>query len=131
RCAGGQDAGDACLSDAQIRSVQALHGRVTFPFPLARGWTSFPGWTTGGEGPGNWKTLNAKPDAGNVNAAWIRTVIANDPNLNLLTFRPENYRSRIQELSTLLDAFAPDLSAFRRRGGKLILKVNTADYTAN
>jgi feruloyl esterase len=131
RCAEGQDAGDACLSDAQIRSVQALHGRVTFPFPLANGWTSFPGWTTGGEGPGNWKTLNTRPDATNVNAAWLRTVVARDPNLNLLEFKPERYQARIQELSALLDALNPDLSAFHKRGGKLILKVNTTDYTAN
>src|SRR4029079_7077309 len=83
------------------------------------------------EGPGNWKTLNARPDATNVNAAWVRTVIARDPNLNLLEFKPETYQSRIQELSALLDAVDPDLSAFRKRGGKLILKGNTADYTAN
>jgi hypothetical protein len=31
----------------------------------------------------------------------------------------------------LFDAQDPDLSAFRARGGKLILKVNTTDYTAN
>jgi feruloyl esterase len=30
-----------------------------------------------------------------------------------------------------LDATDPDLSAFRRRGGKLILKENTTDYTVN
>ena len=31
----------------------------------------------------------------------------------------------------MIDAANPDLSAFRRRGGKLILKVNTTDYTVN
>ena len=72
---------------------------------MDKGWTSFPGWTTGGEGPGNWKTLNARPDANNVNAAWIKTVIARDPTLNLLEFKPENYRPRIQQLSALLDAY--------------------------
>jgi Tannase and feruloyl esterase len=131
RCPAGSDTGETCLSDAQVRSVQAIHGRVTFPFPLHKGWTSFPGWTTGGEGPGNWKTLTTKPDASNVAAPWVKTVIANDPALNLLAFKPETYKSKIQELSALLDAVDPDLSAFQRRGGKLILKVNSTDYTAN
>ena len=42
-----------------------------------------------------------------------------------------NYAKELQQLSALLDATDPDLSAFRRRGGKLIMKVNTTDYTVN
>jgi hypothetical protein len=37
----------------------------------------------------------------------------------------------MRELSGLMDATNPDLSAFRRAGGKLILKTNTSDYTLN
>jgi feruloyl esterase len=62
---------------------------------------------------------------------WLKTVIANDPAASPIGFTLEKYRARIQELSALLDAQDPDLSAFRARGGKLLMKVNTTDYTAN
>jgi feruloyl esterase len=130
RCAGGGDAGDSCLSDDQINSVQAIHARVKLPFPLSKGWDSYPGWTTGGESAMNWKTQNTRPDA-SANVQWLKTVIANDPSASTLDFNLEKYRARIQELSALLDAQDPDLSVFRQRGGKLVLKVNTTDYTAN
>jgi feruloyl esterase len=61
----------------------------------------------------------------------LQSLVVRDPSVKLLDFKPANYRARLQELSELLDASNPDLSAFRRRGGKLILKVNTTDYTAN
>ncbi len=130
RCPEGKDAGDTCLSDAQIKAVNAIHGRTSFPFPLYKGWSSFPGWTTGGEGNG-WKVFRQKPDATNTQDGWIKSLIAKDPNINLLEFKPEQYKARIQELSAMLDAIDTDLSAFNKRGGKLILKVNSTDYVAN
>lgn len=130
RCPDGTDAGDSCLSDAQVASVNQIHGAVTFPFPLNGGWTSFPGWSTGGELPGNWKTLTARPDPATANIGWLRGLVA-DPTVNALELDLARHKDRIQELSALLDATSPDLSAFRRRGGKLLWKVNTADYTAN
>jgi pimeloyl-ACP methyl ester carboxylesterase len=130
RCADGVDAGDSCLSEAQIASLQKFYGRVTLPFPLHKNWTSYPGWTTGGELPTNWKAFASRPDA-NTAMPWLKTVIANDASATPIGFALDKYRQRIQELSTLLDAQDPDLSAFRAHGGKLILKVNTTDYTAN
>ena len=41
------------------------------------------------------------------------------------------YAKELRQLSELIDAANPDLSAFRKRGGRLILKVNTTDYTVN
>jgi len=131
RCPDGTDAGESCLSDPQVAAVNQIHGAVTLPFPLHKGWTTFPGWTTGGEGPGNWKTQNASTDAASFNAGWLRTLIVQNPTANLLQVNLEDYRERIQELSAMLDATDPDLSAFRQRGGRLIWKVNTTDYTAN
>lgn len=130
RCDGGADTGNTCLSDNQIQSVQHIHGRQKLPFAFYKGWDSYPGWTTGGELPTNWKTLNTNPAEG-ANVPWLNTVIANDPAVTPLNFDLEKYRSHIQELSALLDAQNPDLSEFRRRGGKLIWKVNSTDYVAN
>jgi feruloyl esterase len=40
----------------------------------------------------------------------------------------KKYEARIREVSVLMDATNPDLSAFKRRGGKLIMKSNSADF---
>jgi len=48
-----------------LRRIQGIPGAalvgapVEFGFPLAHGWTSMPGWTTGGELPNNWKAIQA------------------------------------------------------------------------
>ena len=42
RCEGGADTGESCLSAAQIRAANAVHGSMSYPFPLANGWTSLP-----------------------------------------------------------------------------------------
>jgi hypothetical protein len=62
RCVGGADTGDDCLSDAQVGAAEALYGADVFPFPFAHGWTSFAGWSTGGEMPGNFRGLASRPD---------------------------------------------------------------------
>jgi feruloyl esterase len=40
----------------------------------------------------------------------------------------KKYEARIREVSVLMDATNPDLRAFKRRGGKLIMKSNSADF---
>jgi len=130
RCKGGADTGNNCFSDDQIKSIKEIYAPLKLPFPLYGGWDSYPGWTTGGESAMNWKTLRAKPGEAS-NVPWLNTVIASDPSPTPLTINIEEYKNRIQDLSALLDAQNPDLSAFRSRGGKLIWKVNSADYTAN
>jgi feruloyl esterase len=130
RCPDGGDTGEACLSDAQIKSATAVHASVTYPFPLANGWRTFAGWTTGSESANNWKTFPAKPTA-SADFGLLRSRIVRDPNINLLEVNLADYAKPIQELSAEFDATNPDLSAFQQRGGKLIIKVNTTDYTVN
>jgi len=130
RCEGGADTGDSCLSDAQIRAVNGVHGSMSYPFALANGWTTFSGWPTGSESATNWKGLPARPTPAS-NFGVLRSRIVRDPTANLLEVDLAKYAKEIRQLSELIDAANPDLSAFRRRGGKLILKVNTTDYTVN
>ena len=49
RCDGGQDRGDACLTDAQIALVNAVHSPFVLPFPVANGITTYPQWLYGNE----------------------------------------------------------------------------------
>ena len=123
RCAGGADTGDACLSDAQIKAADALHAATAYPFALDNGWTTFAGWGTGSESAMNWKTFPAKPTPASANSGLLRSRVVRDANVNVLETDLGKYAKEMQQLSALLDAADPDLSAFRRRGGKLIMKV--------
>lgn len=143
RCPNGADAGDACLSDAQIEADRAVHRPFVYPFPLKYGVTQFPGWNYGSEDqPGGMEqniTGKARPRfpvgseadqaGGWLNAdQFVRYLFVRDAKFNSLTFKPENFSARIREVSEMFDTTDPDLTPFLARGGKLILKGNGADY---
>lgn len=146
RCAGGADTGNTCLSDAEIGLMTTIHSPYTFSFPLANGITSYPQWLYGHEdsldGPTamnlvRWVTGSAPPsvppNASNTatqwlyGSNWIRYAIARDANFDVRTYNPNNFVTRVQQTSALIDSTNPDLSAFFSRGGKLIIRENTAD----
>ncbi len=145
RCASGQS-GDQCLSDAQVKAVQTLHATYKFPFPLANGLDDYPGWGVSGEdtpafGPtGGWsawwlgKAAPAQPPVPENGIAWvygaggIQYVFARDPKLDVTTYKVEDHKARVLEVSNLMDSTDPDLSRFRARGGRLIVLENMADY---
>jgi len=142
RCIDGRD-GDNCLTDAQIAAVETIHSAYTFPFPLANGITSYPGYNYGGEDqPGSmvaWMTgpkapaypLPSRAEQGIMwyfASGFVRYFIAGDPNFDPRKFRPEDFRARIEHISALMDSTNPDLSHFAERGGRLILKENMSDH---
>jgi len=145
RCPSGSDTGDSCLSDAQIAAVQAVHSPHPFPFPLSNGMTAYPQWLYGNETTpdperstmARWVVGTAPPtellDVSTASQHWIyganavRFMIARDDTFDVRAYRPENFRTQIQEVSQLLDSTDPDLSAFFAHGGKLIMRENLAD----
>jgi hypothetical protein len=145
RCAAGQG-GDSCLSDAQVRAVQTLHSTYRMPFALANGVMEYPGWGVSGEGTpafgptGGWNawwlgsSAPAQPPQPTNGIAWIygsgavQHFYARDPAFDVRNFKPENFAARINQVSALMDATNPDLTAFSARGGKLMLLENMADY---
>ncbi len=131
RCSGGKDTSGGCLSDAQIKAAQDLYATTTLPFPLAHGWTTFPGLTTGGEFATSWRALATRPTAESSTSGMFRARIARDSTKRLSDANLGDYAKAIQALSAEIDPTNPDLSAFSKRGGKLIMKVNTADYSVN
>jgi hypothetical protein len=129
RCPEGKDTGDSCLSDSQIKAANQIHATSTDPFPLKNGWTAYPGWTTGGESATNWKNFPDKP-TDLVPGGLIMKTLAGGRALTIDT--PfEEYRAAIEEMSAMFDSSNPDLTPFRKHGGKFILKVNTADYSVD
>lgn len=143
RCAGGVDAGDTCLSDAQIEADLLLRRPFRYPVPFRNGLTSFPGWNYGGEyqpgglvdtltgrEPPQFPITTRKSQAlGWVNSdSAARYVFARDPAYDSLSFNAEAHAKRIREISEMFDATDPDMTAFLERGGKIVLKGNGADY---
>ena len=145
RCPSGAPGG-GCLSDAQVKAVQALHSPYTFSFPLANGVRAYPGWGRGGEaakggGPvggwESWQTGTAPPTLppGPASSrAWlygsgaVQYFFAKDGDLDPRKFVPEAHAARIREISELMDSTNPNLLAFAARGGKLIINDHFADY---
>ncbi|KAF1023893.1 MAG: Mono(2-hydroxyethyl) terephthalate hydrolase [Paracidovorax wautersii] len=145
RCADGSDQGSACLSDAEIALLKAIHTPYHFSFPLANGLTHYPPWLYGHENALDntavslvrWVTGTAAPSIppnASANATqwlygsnWIRYVIARDANFDVRGYDPDRFVARVQATSALMDSTSPDLSAFFARGGKLILRENAAD----
>jgi len=144
RCTGAP--GYDCLTEPQIRAVKTLGSPLRFDFDLANGQREYPGRGPSGEGlpsfgpTGGWQAwwlgtaAPALPPVPANGIAWfygagaIQYFYAQDPKADLRAYRPELHRARIAQVSALMDSTNPDLSAFRARGGKLLMLENLADY---
>lgn len=145
RCTAGQS-GDDCLTDKQITAINTLHSPYKFPFALANGLDDYPGWGVSGEntpayGPtGGWlawwlgTSAPAQPPQPSNGIAWIygaggiQYVFARDPKLDVTTYRPEDHKARLLQVSQLMDSTDPDLSRFHAHGGKLVILEHMSDY---
>jgi hypothetical protein len=135
-----------CLNPAQVRAVKTLNSPYRVNFDLANGLREYPGRGPSGEGlassgpTGGWgawwlgQAAPAMPPQPNNSIAWfygagaIQYFYARDPQADLRNYQPALHLARVLEVSALMDATNPDLSAFQARGGKLILLENMADY---
>lgn len=142
RCAGGADTGDACLSDAQLAAVGKIASPVQFSFAFAGGSTTYPRWPIleGGHFLGNHlgKTNTADlakfpfvPDGSAFQLfpakGGIQGFITQDLSYDPLAFDPNQWVTRIQQVSSWTDATSSDLSGFAAKGGKLLLTHGTID----
>ena len=140
RCADGKDSGDTCLSDQQIKTVEAINSPVAIGFALQGGVSSFPRWPilegadwTGLFGFGTRPKPSNPPEALKdfgltvLSDAAMRYMVLRDPAADPLQFDPAKHEARLRELSNLADASSDDISAFRARGGKLLLMHGTVD----
>lgn len=59
---------------------------------------------------------------------FVRFVVTQDPVADLRTYDAAKYAARLKEVSELMDSTNTDLSAFYKRGGKLILRENAGDF---
>lgn len=125
RCSGAES--DACLTNAQITTASSLYG----PWSVG-GKQYLPGFYAGSEvtwnGTQTGAVTAALPRYSNLFAdQYVRYFVTQDATASAFTFDPVPWLSRIGQLSQLSDANDPNLSAFRARGGKLILYHGLAD----
>jgi feruloyl esterase len=133
----------ACLTDGQISTLEFVYRRYTFAAPLANGVRSFGMWVPNTDPSGSGLILDqrfvgqegAPADARmhshlgviGVTGYLMRDLAANP--LDYVEGGPLGPRRR--ELSSWLDGTDPDLDAFQRRGGKMIVTIGTDDTLAS
>ena len=149
RCAGGADPAPAdataaaCLTDGQIATLEFSYRRYPFKSPLAFGVRTFGMWVpnTDPGGSGLLVDVRYRGQEGAAEDAPIHThlgvlgvtgFLMRDVAANPLDYIEGGaLNARRVELSSWLDATNPDLSAFRARGGKMIVTIGTDDTLAS
>jgi Tannase and feruloyl esterase len=156
RCAGGADTGNDCLSDAQIAGVLALERPLVLDYKLASGENGYPGFTTWGTdfgvpkdhplqplvltlalgtlAPANpmpaVKLPDSPPYGSTFYEQWVKYAVTRDMGYDALSLDPRApgpWQARIVELTALQDANRSDYSAFKARGGKILMAHGTHD----
>jgi len=138
KCSGGGGAG--CVTESQARALTTTYGGA-----IRNGHPYFPGQPLGAEIAGASPVGEARPSSG-----WDRWLIGRDggkslqlafaesfmrymafgkpdPSYDVKSFDFEKDPDRMGDIRKLLNATDPDLSAFRNRGGKLLMYFGWAD----
>jgi feruloyl esterase len=133
----------ACFTDGQISTLKVVYSRYKFATPLANGTKTFGMWVPNIDPSGSGLIMNARfkgqegaaENANNhshlgilgVTGFLMKNTSANS--LDYVEGGPLN--ARREEISAWLDGTNPDLSAFARRGGKMIVAIGTNDTLAS
>jgi feruloyl esterase len=124
-CASGNQEG--CLSVAEIAAVEAITKG-----PMLHGQAYHVGFPYGGEGaPDGWGPWLVGPSSaagpGRPTLAYgfgldfLRYFVKQDPNWSYKDFNLSTFTADTKDLQATLSPMDPDLSAFRARGGKLLI----------
>jgi hypothetical protein len=133
----------ACLTDGQISTLKMVYSPYLFATPLANNVKSFGMWfpNTDPSGSGLIESRRYKGQDGaaenapmhsHMGVLGVTGFLMRDVKADPLTYvegGPLNKR-RV-ELSAIIDSTNPDLSAYQKRGGKLIVVIGTNDTLAS
>lgn len=133
----------AKLTDGQVKTLEMIYSPYKFSTPLANDVTSFGMWLPstspddfgmitnvrykGQEGADENARVHTSLGVLGVNGFLMKDIKANP--LDYVEGGPLNER-RV-EISEWLDATDPDLTAFYRQGGKMIVTIGTMDFVAS
>jgi len=149
RCPGNIDpnpadsSANACLTEGQISTLHFVYSRYSFKTPIAYGVQSFGMWVPNTDPSGSGLMANARlrgqegaaVDAAmfsHIGVAGVTAGLMRDLNADPLNYTESAAMTRRrQELSEILDSTNPDLTAFYRSGGKMLVIVGTNDTLAS
>ena len=133
-----------CFTEDQMKALDRVYGDI-----MIQGKRFFPGWPVGSEiagpnGQSGW--IGQQINAANGSGAWTSYgynflrfvlpapktgVVDDDPVKAFSQFDIDKAAPLAEEFHQILDANDPDLSAFRRHGGKLLMYYGWADPQLN
>lgn len=131
------------LTDGQIKTLEFIYSRLKFQYPLANGVKSFGMWlptidpeSFGTITPSRYKGQEGASDDAQVHSFMgvlgVTGFLMQNLSANPLDYKEDDAMiKRRQQISEWLDATDPDLRAFYKRGGKIILTVGTQDFIAS
>jgi len=134
---------DACLTDGEISTLEFVYRPYVFANPLAHGVDSFGMWVPNTDPSGSGLIANARfrgqegaeddaPMHSHLGVLGVTGFLMQDLEANPLDYvEGSEFETRRHELSEWLDGTDPDLSAFRHRGGKMIVAIGTNDTLAS
>ncbi|AVC47354.1 tannase and feruloyl esterase family protein (plasmid) [Rhizobium leguminosarum bv. viciae] len=138
RCQDGTDAGDTCLSNAQIQAVRLITSEYK-PGVTIAGMDTFPKWPflegAPFQGPSNFGLLRqpSNPITGKEALLYsagdqtVKFIVTRNPQFDAMTFDPQEWKDRLSVLGSIMDVTDVSLDGFLSKGGKIILIHGTAD----
>jgi pimeloyl-ACP methyl ester carboxylesterase len=133
----------ACFTDGQISTLKMVYSRYKYATPLAHGTRTFGMWVPTTDPSGSGLIANARfrgqegaaetaQNHTHLGVAGVTGFLMKNPAANPLDYVEGGaLNARREEISAWLDATNPDLSAFARRGGKMIVAIGTNDSLAS
>ncbi len=149
RCPGNIDpnpadtSANACLTDGQISTLEFVYTRYPFAEALVNGTKSFGMWLPNTDPSGSGLIMGARfrgqegaaADSAahsHLGVLGVTGFLMKDLSANPLDYvEGGKWSARRAELSAWLDSTNPDLSAFEKRGGKMIVAIGTNDTLAS
>ena len=134
---------NACLTDGQIETLKFVYSPYSFVTPLANNVTSFGMWVPNTDPSGSGLILPNRfrgqegaegnaPMHTHLGILGVTGFLMQDLNANPLDYIEGGMlNARREEISPILDSTDPDLSAFHKRGGKMIVAMGTNDTLAS
>jgi feruloyl esterase len=134
---------NACLTNGQISTLNFVYSRYRFATPLANGVKSFGMWLPNTDPSGSGlivpnryrgqeEAADNAPVHSHLGALGVTGFLMQNLKANPLDYVEGGaFDARRQEISQSLDSTNPDLSAFYRRAGKLIVAIGTNDTLAS